>query len=221
MSEIREVGEEPKKNFILRIPLTLRLSIIWTIFFSIIGLVFEYIKGNFNFSSFFVTNYLQWFRDFGILFNNSSLQQILPSSITIYQPVLNGWYYFFITGGLIALLWGIIAWIINLEFAFRRNSFKKPALEVAKPFLKEQKVEANETTLKEKQKEENIEKINEWLTEGLRFLSEGNLEEAELIYNNIKQEYDAEEDAYGVLQRRIVSFYEEIISERREQGNKK
>jgi hemerythrin superfamily protein len=104
---------------------------------------------------------------------------------------------------------------------FRNKSKTNAALEIAKPLLKENPVITQEADIREKQKEENIEKISEWLGEGFRFLAEHNLEEAELIYKNLIKEYRKEFDEYGILQKRILSFYEEILAERREQENKK
>lgn len=234
MTEITEIGEPPKKElFRIQIPFALRFSLIWVIFFSIVGLAIQYIlTKSFSLKFFFITDFIQWFKDFSVLGNFDVLQK----DFLLIMPLLERGYYFFITGGLISLIWSLISWIINFELVFKkpekRQVITEPPLQeqISKEdyFIQEssqknsfinrvqQPVQniLSSSFFKEEKINENLEKINEWLEEGLRMLSNGNLEESELIYNSLKQEYDPENDAYGILQRRIVSFYEEIMAER-------
>jgi hypothetical protein len=141
-----------------------------------------------------------------------------------------------LTGGYLSLLWGLISWIINGSIVIsrrRKQARAKKEMQAYKtmqnqpqqaviirdqPYIIEEKpAESVETNkIKEEKIDENREKINEWLQEGLLLLSQGNLEEAEMIYNSLRQEYNPESDAYGALQRRILAFYEEIVAEKKE-----
>ena len=161
-------------------------------------------------------------------------QQTVYSSVEeVFFAILEKWYYFFVTGGLISLIWGLVSWIINFEIVFTKRKKQNSRQEIIMPQIQEQ----NSTELQvqdslsnfqikkqdenpDKKQDENLEKINEWLSEGLLMLSEGSLEEAELIYENLRREYNPDNDAYGVLQRRILSFYEEIMAEKRDREMK-
>lgn len=222
MSEITEIGEPPKKQlFRLQIPFSLRFALIWLLFFSILGLVLQYIQSQvFDLRLFFIDNYIQWLKYFGSLFNGTAITYS-STPVSIYQPLLVGWYYFFLSGGIIALLWGIISWIVNFEVVVKKPEYDSNNNLAQQEQPKKKFMAESEKNVKQTKDEESLERMNEWLTEGARFLTEGNLEEAELIYVNLRQEYNPENDAYGVLQRRIVSFYEEILAERKEQFGKK
>jgi hypothetical protein len=111
---------EDKKETVLRlgIPRGLRFSIIWTLFFIIIGIVIQSIQtSSFVFKDFFISNYVSWFKSFGNFVNF----QEYASTIAFFKSIFGGWYYFFYTGGLIALLWGLLEWIINFQIMFTRK----------------------------------------------------------------------------------------------------
>ena len=51
---------------------------------------------------------------------------------------------------------------------------------------------------------------------GLLLLSAGNVEEAELVYEQISREYDASQDIDHYTYKRILDFYYEISSRRQQ-----
>jgi hypothetical protein len=112
--------EEDKKETVLRleIPPALRFSIIWTLFFIIIGIVIQSIQANsVAFKDFFISNYVNWFKSFGSFVNF----QEYTGGMDIFKSVIISWYYFFYTGGFIALIWWILNWIINSEIIFTKK----------------------------------------------------------------------------------------------------
>lgn len=212
--------EAPKRQlFRIQIPYSLRFGIIWTLFFIIVGIAIQSLKANaFVFQDFFVKNYVQWFADFGA-FTDVTLY---PDANSIIFAILSKWYYFFYTGGLIALIWGILSWIINFEMVVKKPA-PRPQLprekvkikEVIKPIIIEREVQApapaprSSSPLVQK-------KINEWLESGLLLLSEGQVEEAELIYEQISREYDSSQDIDHDTYKRILDFYYEISARRQQ-----
>jgi len=116
------LGEDKKETVLrLEIPSALRFSIIWTLFFIILGIIIQSIQANsFVFKDFFISNYVVWFKSFGSFVNF----QEYVSSMAFFKSIVISWYYFFYTGGLISLLWGLLDWIINSEILFTRK--KKP-----------------------------------------------------------------------------------------------
>ena len=105
-----------KKPIILRIPIRLRFALAWTIFFAILGIIIQSIQaGRFVFVDFFIGNYASWFRLFAGLIGQ--LEQEAATNLIL--SILNKWYYFFYTGGLISLIWNIIFFLINREFRVR------------------------------------------------------------------------------------------------------
>jgi len=107
-------GEVPKKKKRLRfsIPYKLRYTLIWIFFFSILGIVIQSIQaGQFIFADFFASNYAAWFRSFG-----GFTQQIsYAGGRSLLLSIMGGWYYFFLTGGYISLIWDILSMVINHE----------------------------------------------------------------------------------------------------------
>ncbi len=101
------------------IPEEVRNPLIFTIFFAIIGIIIQSIlAGKFIFLSFFSTNYVTWFKSFG-----GFVERIqTPGSKEFFFSLLKSWYYFFYTGGLLALIWGILNWIINFEWKFGKSN---------------------------------------------------------------------------------------------------
>ena len=59
---------------------------------------------------------------------------------------------------------------------------------------------------------EHEEKISDWLNMGVRAIAEQNLEEANLIYDFIKKEYDPMHDPTKHLYKKILDFYQEMMA---------
>lgn len=186
-----------KQLFRIQVPYVLRFAIIWTVFFAIVGIFIQSIKaGEFIFKDFFIKNYVDWFKSFGSFIDNTTYSSIE----SLIYSILGNWYYFFYTGGLLALIWGLISWIINLEIVLMKRT-KVENKTPEKEIMQEQKLLTQIRTSR----------INEWLDEGLRLLAQGNIEEAELIYENIRREYNPLEDKGKDMYIRIKDFYDEII----------
>lgn len=87
----------------------LKLPIVWTLFFALIGMIQQsLISGHVVFLGFFTDGYLGWFylfASFTKIYNQSGMQEI-----TI--EFLRTWYYFFFTGGLIAII-SVILYILT------------------------------------------------------------------------------------------------------------
>lgn len=204
--------EAPKKQlFRLQIPYNLRFALIWTLFFVIAGIVIQSMQAQiFLWKEFFTTNYVQWFRSFGSFADMT----IYATTLDFVTDLMAHWYYFFYTGGLISLIWAILSWIIHFELVVNKPSFSQsksqqfqqpqniinvPAVPVQQPIVESLKVSSMNQT-----------KIEEWLGVGLLMLSEGNVYEAELIYEQISRAYDANRDIDHNTYKRILDFYYEI-----------
>lgn len=198
----------PKKQlFRLQIPYALRFALIWTLFFIIIGVAIQSFRAEtLSSRAFFVSNYGDWFRAFGTFTN--TVQYGSPGDFL--ARLFSDWYYFFYTGGLIALIWGFISWAINSEIIFKK--IQKPAPLVSQ--INAPKKQEPEKELEPAHFQEHKEKIEEWLEEGLRLLADKNIEEAELIYKSLRQEYDPYKDPYQTFYKRIMDFYAELNEER-------
>lgn len=209
MAEDYNFGE--RKTTLFSIPASLRFSLIWLIFFSILGIVLQYLNKKVflfpeNILEFFTKNYLIWLNSFG----NFTNPVVYESTNTFLTALLNQWYYFFLTGGLLAFIWGIISWIIHIEISFSRKHKSQKAWEAQqKEKLETQKTE--NILEKYKPSPEPIKtKLEEWLEEGLFLLSEGKTAEAAAIYESIKQEYDPDKDQDKIFFNRILRFYEQV-----------
>lgn len=260
-----------KKFILFRIPPVMRFSIIWILFFSILGVALQSFQSQtFSFPDsivqFFGTNFVDFINSFG----NFTTVVTYEDTLNLVYSIVGKWYYFFYTGGLLAFLWSLISWIIHIEISFNKKmQIQKQIQRVESDPLKNSQVSElrNETyfqTLvrqqneKENQKKQeqiltsnntqnnpNIqrialpiqerpleqsnylstekkeestkspnERVEQWLQVGLLLLSQNNLEEAEMIYNSLKQEYDFSNDPYQELYSRIKSFYEALIQKR-------
>ena len=173
---------EEKKRF--SIPKQLRFPLIWTIFFAILGIIIQSLEANtFVFSAFFSDNYIIWLKSFGDFINPtiySNFQAVLFS-------ILKTWYYFFFTGGLISIIWGLIAWFVNLSFSPRQQ--------------KTQNV-INKTKM-----------IEELLKEGHEALYLKDLDRARQIYKQISREYNSSDDTNQFLREKIMEFYWIIVND--------
>lgn len=231
--------EAPKKQFFrLQVPYSLRFAIVWTLFFIIIGIIIQSIKANiFIFKDFFIENYFQWFRDFGAFTDIV----IYPDVNSIIVAILEKWYYFFYTGGLLSLIWGILSWIIHFEMVVKKRptisrKLQQQSLLAQKP-QPQQEPEPQQNTpefIKPSFIPQEIQsisllqapmipsssliqtKIIEWLEAGLLLLSEGNIEEAELVYEQIAREYDVNQDIDQHIYKRILDFYYEIFARKQQ-----
>jgi hypothetical protein len=191
-----EKEAETKKRFSMKFPDVLKFALVWTLVFSLLGIAIQSIKSStLVLLRFFLQNYIGWFGSIADFANSSS--QNWGEFILL---LLSQWYYFFLTGGLLALLWGIIKWL----FSFRINAGTTPIT----PTEKTKEIQVSKEKIVQKE-------IEEWLSEGLLLLAEGNLSEAELIYESIKKEYDASKDKARELYNRILDFYRILIGERK------
>ena len=213
------ITEAPKKQILrVQIPYTIRFGLIWTIVFAIIGIVIQSVKADgFVFVEFFASNYLSWFKAFGTFTD----QTLYPTAMDFLLALLKHWYYFFYTGGLISLIWGIVSWLVHLEIVFKKKE-KIPTIEPVPRSTPVKNLELPKIMSISEQEhlQEQQEKIEEWLEEGLRILAEGNIDEAELIYNGIRQEYNLDADPGRKNYRRILDFYMELVEERRERDKR-
>lgn len=89
-----------------------RFPITWTLFFIIIGLVQEtIITKKLDLAGFFVYNYLTWIYSFG-----GFAQVYYADGInSLILMIIRHWYYFFITGGLLSVLWAILYALTHIE----------------------------------------------------------------------------------------------------------
>lgn len=216
-----------------KISFGLRLALIWAVLFSIIGIIMQSIQTkSLVIINFFGKNYVAWFNIFG----NFSNTTLYPNPTDFVFTLLNQWYYFFFTGGLISLVVAIINWLIHLTFKQKEIVIKKeveignsisyqPQTQVAKEAVTEQKNKDKEDL--EKIKKETLSevssferkptissvtqtKIEEWLEMGLLMLAQGNIVEAELIYEQISRAYDIDRDINHETYKRILDFYYEL-----------
>ena len=196
--------EPPRKQLLrIQIPFTLRFGLIWTVVFAILGIAIQSIQASgFVFLNFFFSNYFDWFRSFGSFVQTTEYN----SAREVFKSIMAQWYYFFYTGGLVSLIWGLVSWIVHMEIVVKR----KIGADIIPRDFKMVPISEQESI------QEHKEKIEEWLEEGLRILAEGNLDEAELIYNSIKKEYDKDKDPERRTYKRILDFYIEIVSDRKE-----
>ncbi len=221
--------EAPKKEVLrIQFPFALRFAIIWTLFFIIIGIGIQYyqsmsptlqprsfidISG-----SFFGTEYAGWFRSFGSFVNVTEYE----SGMQVFTSIMGQWYYFFYTGGLLALIWGLISWIVNIEIVFsRRRKLPNipPQNQPSKPQIQKVVVEKQVPVPVYIEKPRPMlppqKEIEVWLEEGLFLLSEGRVYEAESMYEQIKRYYNPDQDNNQQTYKRILDFYYEIMERRK------
>ena len=112
--------KKKKSKISFSLPYRLKFPIAWTIFFAVIGKIQQsIISGQLIFLQFFTTGYVEWFHlfsSYGEIYKNSGVQQVIVT-------VLRTWYYFFFTGGLVSIIWAIIATIVNSEPKIRKGDF--------------------------------------------------------------------------------------------------
>ena len=117
---------KPKRSIKFYIPAKLRVALAWVIFFAIIGIIIQSIQqGRFVFFKFFGSNYVAWFKSFGSFVNSTNYTSVRQ----LFSAIFREWYYFFYTGGLISLLWGIVTSVVNSEFNFSEVSEKDVTVE--------------------------------------------------------------------------------------------
>jgi hypothetical protein len=97
------------------IPEELKMPLIFTIFFAVVGISIKSISaGELVFFDFFVGDYSEWFKSFG-----GFTERIKTAGAEeFFFSLLKSWYYFFYTGGLLSLVWGFLSWLLHLEWAF-------------------------------------------------------------------------------------------------------
>jgi len=123
IKRLREVSlklkEERSKHRDYLMPKKLRFPLLWTIFFVIVGLIQRsIIEKKIAIAEFFTSNYVNWFSKFG----NFIMQYSYIDRKEIIYSILSEWYYFFITGGLLSILWAILYLMINIKVK-RENHF--------------------------------------------------------------------------------------------------
>lgn len=183
-------------------PFLLRISVIWTLAFAVLGIVIQSLsRGEFVFLRFFFSNYWAWFGNFFNFFQTTEYN----TGMNIFTSIMSGWYYFLYTLGLIVFIVSLIKLLIN-----SKKNYKKFELHTILPD------DSSLISIPEQEKiQEHREKIDDWLEEGLRLLAEGNLEEAELIYQSVRKEYNPEHDLDNRTYKRILDFYIEIRDEKK------
>jgi hypothetical protein len=108
--------EEPRKNWLKELFWEIKWILAWVFLFAVVGIIVQSLRaGQFVFIDFFWANYNVWLASFG---NFSSLIQI-TSYPELFGNMINDWYYFLYTGGLLSLIWGI------LSFIFRKLNRKR------------------------------------------------------------------------------------------------
>jgi hypothetical protein len=106
--------ELEKREIIIGMPYALRFPIAWTIFFSLTGILTQSIQeGQFVFIDFFGKNYADW------LMTLNPFLYASPEALIF--SILGGWYYFFYTGGLVALIWKLLVILVNKELVVKRK----------------------------------------------------------------------------------------------------
>jgi hypothetical protein len=196
--ENQERWFEPKKKVRFGLPRQIQTPLIWILFFSIIGIVIQYLEiKSFLFpqiiTNFFTVNYIAWFASLG----NLTTPNFYASQQDLLFGLLNYWYYFLITGGILALIWGILSWLIHLEFHFK---FASKEEKIAKDQLKQST---------------QMTRMNQLVAEGMKALAENNQKQAEAIYLQAKQEYKQELDPLGESYNSLVNLYKEILKNRK------
>ncbi len=211
---------EPTQKQALRIqvPYSLRFAIIWTVFFSIVGIVVQIIQSRnptFSVSSilnFFGSEFITWLKSFGSFANTTEYN----SGMQLFSALMSQWYYFLYTGGLLALLWGIISWIINIEVVLRKRRKSPPTPIILQEIVQQPSQQSQESApLTKIQIQMHQQDINDWLEEGLFLLSEGRIREAASIYEQVKRYYDPVKDIDQRLYKRILDFYYEIMEKKK------
>lgn len=179
-------SEKPSFRFSL-IPYGLRFGFAWTLFFAAIGVVIQSIAANdFILNDFFIGNYMEWFRSFG----NFTNRIIYPSVEDFVLHLLNKWYYFFYTVGLLSLIWEFLSLIVNFEVLFKKQAKPLPSQPMPKSPTRQ--------------------KIATWLKTGDILLSEQRIEEAKEIYTKISHAYNPLEDPNHEDYEQIINFYKKI-----------
>jgi hypothetical protein len=108
--------EEPRKKWWKELLWELKWILIWTGLFVIAGIIIQSLReGQFVFIDFFWANYKAWLSSFG---NLTQFTQYAGYNDVLKQ-ILADWYYFFYSGGLISLVWGL------LSFMFRKLNKKR------------------------------------------------------------------------------------------------
>jgi hypothetical protein len=172
------------------VPFPVKFSFVWVIFFIIVGFVLNWIRiGELDFNGFFVEGYKDWFNFF--LNFNTVLETYGKTEVISFFSIY--WSYFFITGGLIALLWSLISWALKME---KHDETSSREIFVIK-----------ETTI-EKDLHQEIERM---LDEGKKLLASGRLKEAEDVYNEMRKRYNSSKTFDKVLYARIGDFYKDLV----------
>jgi len=203
--------EAPRKQALrLGIPYNLRISIIWVVFFAIIGIVIQSINASkFIFVDFFAGNYIEWFKSFGSFTN----LVIYPTGLDIFKAIMEHWYYFFYTGGLIALIWELVSWIIHGELVFRKHEKSREVQSYQQPIVVRQFIEpakkASHTTPRSTPKK-NLTEVELLLVKGENLVLQGKKYEARSLYEDIRKKYKPHEDEGKKLYRRILDFHAQI-----------
>lgn len=192
-----------KQAFRIQVPWNLRFSLIWTLFFAIVGIFIQFSKNleGFTWYNFFTSKYLEWFVNFGHFTNPI----VYPDMQAVFFSILGSWYYFFYTGGLLALIWGILSWLIHAEFSVRKTNSQELPKETR---ASEIKIENSKQLFFHKIDKQEIQ---EWLDEAWVLISEGKVKEAEAIYNQIRRYYSPEKDSNKKLYSSIIDLYRALV----------
>lgn len=109
--------EREKTKVKFSIPKKIRYPLVFTLFFTMIGIMVQSIQAEkLIFISFFTTSYFDWFTSFG-----SFVSTYETSAKDFLLRIVERWYYFFYTGGLLSMLWAILYTIIHTEVAVEKK----------------------------------------------------------------------------------------------------
>lgn len=183
-----------KQAFRIQIPYSLRFAIVWTLFFAIIGITLQIAQSQTvavldSIKNFFGQNYIYWIKSFG------SFVQITEynSGMEVFSSIMASWYYFLYTGGLLALIWGVISWIINIEVVIKKRK--------QQPSQNQLKIQTYGD------KEQEISEVDSLIGKGIIFLSEDKVFAAEQIYIQLKNAHDADKNKNPQEYKKILDFY--------------
>lgn len=189
------IASTEKQALRMQIPYSLRFAIVWTLFFAIIGITLQISQSQTpviwdSIKNFFGQNYIFWLKSFGSFVQTTEY----ASGMDIFSAIMSKWYYFLYTGGLIALIWGIISWIINIEIIIKK---RKQALSSFQP-------------------EKQISETDRLIGKGIVFLSEDKISAAEELYRQLRHAYDSSKTKNTQEYKKILDFYYDIQEKKRE-----
>jgi hypothetical protein len=104
--------DKNRRRFKFSIHHKLKFPLVWFIFFAVVGIIQQSISsGKLVFLDFLGKNYINWFASFG----NFQEVYMVSSTQDLFIALISQWYYFFLTGGLISVLWAVVYLLLHIE----------------------------------------------------------------------------------------------------------